>query len=721
MKKESLAQGTVQKPPQNQGRKEHVNRLIHEKSPYLLQHAHNPVDWYPWGSETFDKAIKENKPVFLSIGYSTCHWCHVMEHESFEDREIARLMNDAFISVKVDREERPDLDSIYMDVCQMFTGRGGWPLNIVMSPDKKPFFAATYIPRETRFGIIGMLELVPMLKNSWLNRHEKLMESADQSLDILRHQSGEQTGRKPDASLFDLAYKELGNSFDSLNGGFGNAPKFPSANNLLFLLRYHKRTGDHKALDMAEKTLQSMRQGGIYDHIGFGFHRYSTDARWIQPHFEKMLYDQAMLAMAYTEVYQATGKDEYKKTARDIFTYVLRDMTSPEGGFYSAEDADSEGSEGKFYLWTLKEIEDVFEAADSDFIRNIFTMEESGNFFDQTTGEKTGMNILYPGKPLAEMASAMRMTGHEFLQRAGQLRQKLFTVRQRRVRPHKDDKILTGWNGLMIASLAKASQAFDENSYADTAAKAVSFILGNMRNKEGRLLHRYRDGEAAIPAFLDDYTSMIWGLIELYEATFEASYLQTAIDLNDDMIKHFMDKNYSGFYFTSDDAEQLPVRRKELHDSALPSGNSIAMLNLFRLSRMTGNTKFERMAVTMAHMFTDNAIQYPSVYSHFLCALDFAIGPTYEVVIAGNKDSADTSAMMKVLRSNFIPNKIVILHDSKQTGGIADIAPFTLYQTSIDGKATAYVCTDHHCESPTTEPGTMLGFMSEAGKNQPVR
>ncbi len=695
-----------------------VNHLGDAKSPYLLQHAHNPVDWYPWTDEAFEKARREDKPIFLSIGYSTCHWCHVMEQESFEDPDVARLINDAFVPVKVDREERPDLDSIYMDVCQLFTGRGGWPMHIVMSPDKKPFFAATYIPKETRFGIIGMLELVPMLKNSWKDRRKKLMESGDQSIEILRSGSEETGAGKPDSSLLDSAYKELETYFDSLNGGFGNAPKFPSAHHLFFLLRYYNRTGRVNALHMVEKTLSSMAHGGIYDHIGFGFHRYSTDARWILPHFEKMLYDQAMLAMAYTEAYQATGGDAYKITAKEIFTYVLRDMTSSDGTFYSAEDADSEGMEGKFYLWTLKELDEALEpddiptVSDGRFAEKIFNTEEPGNYFDTATGGKTGMNILYTGRPVPEIASELHIPENVLRQRREKIRQRLFLARQSRVRPQKDDKILTDWNGLMIASLAKAAEAFGEQIYADTAARAVDFILSKMRDRDGRLFHRYRDGEAAIPAYLNDYAFLIWGLIELYETTFEARYLATALELNDDMIKHFANEEKDGFYFTAEDAEQLPVRRIELHDSAVPSGNSIVMLNLIRLSRITGNTKFENMAGMLAQRFSGNVVKYPSAYTGFLCALDFALGPSYEVVIAGNKDAADTGIMLKSLRSNFIPDKVVILNDPGRPDGIKDIAPFIRYQTSIGGRATAYVCSHERCEYPTTEPERMLELLN---------
>lgn len=691
-----------------------VNHLVHEKSPYLLQHVHNPVDWYPWSGEAFQKAKKEHKPVFLSIGYSTCHWCHVMEQESFEDPAVARLMNDAFVPVKVDREERPDIDSIYMEVCQMFTGRGGWPLNIVMSPEKKPFFAATYIPRETKLGIIGMLDLIPMLKNSWETQREKLIASGDQSIELLRSSVEKRVGEKPGEGLLHQAYKDIESSFDSVNGGFGNAPKFPSAHSLFFLLRYYRRTGITDALHMVEKTLSAMAQGGIYDHVGFGFHRYSTDAGWIVPHFEKMLSDQALLTMAYAEAYQITGEDLFRITAKQIITYVMRDMTSPEGAFYSAEDADSEGEEGKFYLWTAKEVDDALElddiltVSDSRFARRIFNVEEPGNFFDAATGEKKGKNILYTGRTLPAVAVDLHIPENVLWKHMEQIRERLFKVREGRERPRKDDKILTDWNGLMIGGLAKAAQIFGEKQYADAARRAAGFILEKLRTGDGRLYHRYREGEAAIPAYLNDYAFLVWGLLELYEATFETEFLSTALALNEQMITRFLNKEGDAFYFTADDAEQLLVRRIELHDSSVPSGNSLAMLNLVRLAKMTGNTRFEDIAGKMAQRFSGEVTRYPAAYTQFLCSLDFLLGPSYEVVIAGDRNAADTGSLLKSLRSNFIPEKVVILNDAGQQGGIRDIAPFVRYQTSLAGRATVYVCSHDRCDPPTTEPERML-------------
>lgn len=690
------------------------NRLIHEKSPYLLQHAYNPVDWYPWGEEAFEKARKENKPIFLSIGYSTCHWCHVMEKESFEDDEVAKLMNDAFVSIKVDREERPDIDGIYMMVCQMISRGGcGWPLNIVMTPDKKPFFAATYIPKEDRFGRAGMLTLVPRIKEVWTKQHDKVLDSANQITSALQQGMKESHGEELDKSTLRTAYEQLVQSFDEQHSGFGSAPKFPTPHNLLFLIRYWKRSDNKEALEMVEKTLHAMRQGGIYDHIGFGFHRYSTDAEWFLPHFEKMLYDQAMISMAYIEAYQATGKEEYKKTAREIFTYVLRDMTSREGGFYSAEDADSEGEEGKFYLWTEGEIRQILGKDDADLFISVFNVEKRGNFREEATGKGMGGNILHLKKSLAEIASQLKISKTEIESRIEMARQKLFDVRERRVHPHKDDKILTDWNGLMIAALSKGAQAFNEPSYTEAARRAADFLLKNMRKPDGRLLHRYRDGQADIAGNLDDYAFLIWGLIELYESTFDVGYLQAAISLNSDLIKHFWDDKGGGFYFTADDGENLIVRQKEIYDGAIPSGNSVAMLNLLQLGRITANPDLEEKASKIGRAFSNTVKQFPGAFTQLMVALDFALGPSYEVVIVGNTQSEDTRAMLNAIGRQFVPNKVVLLRPTeKESPDITRIAGFTKNQSSLDGKATAYVCLNYVCKLPTTDVSRMIELLN---------
>ena len=689
------------------------NRLIKETSPYLRQHAHNPVDWYPWGPEAFGRAQRENKPIFLSIGYSTCHWCHVMAHESFGHPEVARLMNETFVSIKVDREERPDIDNVYMSACQVMTGSGGWPLSIIITPDKKPFFAATYIPRESRFGLIGMMELIPHIRELWATRRGEALSLSNKIATVLQQTSQDTPGEELNEATLELTYEQLAERFDGKHAGFSSAPKFPTPHNLLFLLRYWKRGGNKAALDMVEKTLQAMRRGGIYDHVGFGFHRYSTDSQWLVPHFEKMLYDQAMLAMAYTEAYQATGKEDYGKTAREIFTYVLRDMTVPEGGFCSAEDADSEGEEGKFYLWTQEEVRQALGNEEADFVAKVFNIEKDGNFTEQATRRKSGVNILHLRKPLEKIASDLNLSQQDLQAHLEVIRQKLFAYREKRVHPMKDDKILTDWNGLMIAALAKGAQAFDEPEYAEVACRVADFILGNMRKADGRLWHRYRDGQAGVEANLDDYAFLVWGLIELYEAIFDARHLGVALELTGYMVRHFWDEDGGGLYLTPDDGESLFVRKKEIYDGAIPSGNSVAMLNLLRLGRMTATSDLEEKAAKIGRAFSRSVKQSPSAHTQLMVALDFGIGPCYEVVIAGNAKAEDTKAMVKALRTRFLPNKVVLLNPSEQKSPeIAQLAEFTKNQSSIGGKATAYICLNYNCKLPITDINKMLELLN---------
>ncbi len=541
-----------------------TNRLAEEKSPYLLQHAENPVDWYAWGEEAFELAKKENKPVFLSIGYSTCHWCHVMAHESFEDEDVARLMNDAFVNIKVDREERPDIDGVYMEVAQMITGRGGWPLTIIMTPDKKPFYAATYIPKEGRHNMLGMMDLVPRIKELWETDQANIDEVIGKIEQALSESSS--PGHKDDLTLadVDLAYSQLSQRFDEERGGFGSAPKFPSPHNLLLILRHWKRTGDERALYIAEKTLQSMRLGGLFDHLGFGFHRYSTDAEWLLPHFEKMLYDQASLMMAYTEAYQITKKQEYADVVRDISEYVTRDLTSPEGAFYSAEDADSEGEEGKFYTWTQNEIKDVLKEDVANIFLQVYNIHEEGNFEDEATRKTTGLNIPHLKQSIDIKTDSTNMSRQELEILLDNARTKLFIRRERRVRPSLDDKILTDWNGFMIAALAKASVAIGEKKYLEVAEKALSFILETMLDEKRGLFHRYKDGDVAIGAFLDDYAYLVWALLEAYEATFKPEYLEQAKNLTLELIENFWDEEEGGFFFTGTNLRNYLSERKML-------------------------------------------------------------------------------------------------------------------------------------------------------------
>jgi len=698
------------------------NRLVFEKSPYLLQHARNPVDWYPWGSEAFEKARKENKPVFLSIGYSTCHWCHVMEHESFEDEEVAALLNENFVPVKVDREERPDIDNVYMNVCRALTGRGGWPLTVVMTPDKTPFFAGTYFPKTSRFGREGMMDLVPRLREAWDENRDQLRQQGEQILSRLASRSKTRPGSELDESVLERGFQQLERSFDAEHGGFGNAPKFPTPHRLLFLLRYWHRTGNEQALTMVKDTLRSLRRGGVFDHVGFGFHRYSTDQRWLVPHFEKMLYDQALLLMAYVETSQATGDQYFADSAREIITYVLRDMTAPTGGFYSAEDADSEGVEGKFYLWTAGQIDKVL-GDQASLYKAVYNIEAEGNFQNPHTPPNT--NIPHLTASWASLAQSHDLSVSQLRSQVESARKKLFAAREKRIHPYKDDKVLTDWNGLMIAALAKAARVLDEPRYAKAAQQAADFLWDNVRNEEGRLLKRFRDGEAALPAHLEDYAFMVWGVLDLYESNFEIRNLQRAVELNEQMLEHFWDEEGGGLYFTADDVQGLPVRSKEIYDGAIPSGNSAAILNLLRLARITGRVEWEEKASLIARAFSTRVQRGPSAHALLLCALDFGFGPSHEVVIAGESGGADTSEMLDALRGIFAPNKVVLFRPSGEGDApITGIAPFTEKQTVLGGKATAYVCQNHRCELPTNDPEKMLASLkgedADGEADQPV-
>ena len=688
------------------------NRLIKEKSPYLLQHATNPVDWYPWGEEAFEKAKKEDKPIFLSIGYSTCHWCHVMAHESFEDPEVAKLMNETFVNIKVDREERPEIDNIYMAVSQMITGSGGWPLTIIMDADRKPFTAGTYFPKESRFGRIGMLELIPKIKDYWDNNREELRLAAKEVISQL--QSIETTpGEELKQDILNEAFREATLLFDEKNGGFRGAPKFPTPHKLLFLLRFWKRTGNKAALMMVEKTLTAMRSGGIYDHIGFGFHRYSTDSFWLLPHFEKMLYDQALLVIAYVEAYQATKKIEFREVVEEILSYVLRDMTSPEGGFYSAEDADSEGEEGTFYVWTNDEIIEVLGKEDGNLFLQIYNFEEDGNFKDQATQKKTGSNIPHLKKSITDLASELKISTKELVEKLESMRIKLFEKRKTRIHPHKDDKILTDWNGLMITAFAIAGRILENEDYTTASEKALNFIIQNLETKSGRLVHRYREGEIAINGMIDDYAFTIWALLELYETTFKVEYLKKAIQYNDKMIEHFWDKNKGGFFFTPDDGEELIVRKKEIYDGAIPSGNSVAMLNMIRISRITMDLSLEEKAVQMNKLFSTTIEQSLLSFTLFLSALEYAFGPSFEVVIVGNLNKTDTNEMLQALRSEYIPNKIVLfLPSDEEKPEISNVTDFVKYKSMKNGKATVYVCINRFCKFPTDDINKMLQLLN---------
>lgn len=678
-----------------------ANKLIQEKSPYLLQHAYNPVNWYPWGDEAFQKAKAEDKPIFLSIGYSTCHWCHVMEHESFEDAEVAQLMNKNFVAIKVDREERPDIDSIYMSVCQALTGHGGWPMTIIMTPDKKPFFAGTYFPKDSRMGLPGLMAVLEKCYKAWQENRQEVLDTSSTIVSAILNEEKADV-RKGDLNNLEIiksAFELYKGSFDSMHGGFGHAPKFPSPHIYFFLLRYWKMSNNEAALKMVEKTLESMRRGGIFDHIGYGFCRYSTDRSWLVPHFEKMLYDNALLAMAYLETYQATGNGSYAKTAEEIFSYILRDMTSSEGGFYSAEDADSDDGtgrkeEGRFYTWTPDEIRQVLgNGNDAERFMVLFDITQRGNFDSRCIPNTIKGSI--PGDDL------------EFVENC---RQKLFNYRERRIHPFKDDKILTSWNGLMIAALSMGGRILGNQQYTDAAEKALTFIKARLIDEQGRLLAVYRNGVSPIKAYADDYNFLIWGLLELYETTYKPEYLQEAVRLNNEMLNLFWDHENGGIYLYGNDSEQLITRPKEGYDGATPSANSAATNNFIRLARLTGAHDLEEKTMQIINSFSSAIINYPAGFSHMLNAVMMLEANGHEVIVSGDMD-AGADKLIDVLRQGFRPFTVT-MHYNRDTASLSDLAPFLVNYNTADGMAAAYVCKDHTCSQPVTEAAALGELLS---------
>jgi uncharacterized protein YyaL (SSP411 family) len=622
-----------------------------------------------------------------------------MARESFEDQEVAALMNDGFVCIKVDREERPEIDQIYMAIALEMAGRGGWPLTIIMTPEKKPFFAATYIPKRGRYGHAGMMEIIPRIRELWTGHREELLQSAEEILDRLRPHTDRAAPEQLDARALDRGYEGLAAAYDAQHGGFGTAPKFPAPHNLLFLLRCWRRSGDASALEMVEETLQAMRMGGIYDQVGSGLHRYSTDEEWLVPHFEKMLYDQALLCMACTEAYQATGKDQYAVMVREILEYVLRDLTAPAGGFYSAEDADSDGEEGKFYLWTAQELQSCLDKEELWLAIRLFDIHEQGNFH--------GKNILRLRSSPADAAAVLKIPEQDLQDRLEMIRRKLSASRERRIRPLRDELILADWNGLMIAALSRAAQALQEPGYARAAERAAGFILENMVTPEGRLMHRYLDG-AAVVANLDDYAFLVWGLIDLYETVFDIRYLKKALDLSQMMLQHFWDGLQGGLFFTPDDGESLPLRQKVFYDGAVPSGNSAAMLNMLRLSRLTGRAELEEKAEAAGRALLAAFGSHSSGQAMFLCALDFALGPSTEVALVGDPADEGIKQMLRAIRSRFLPNSVVLLVSDD---GIRQMADFTKDMVQLDGLATAYVCSGHRCLLPAARVERLVDML----------
>jgi uncharacterized protein len=726
---------------------EHTNRLAHEKSPYLLQHAHNPVDWYPWGEDAFAKARHENKPIFLSVGYSTCHWCHVMAHESFESEEIAAIMNREFVNIKVDREERPDVDRVYMTFVQATTGGGGWPMSVWLTPDLKPFIGGTYFPPEDRYGQPAFQTVLERIATAWKQDHDKLVEQGSKIVEALRESQSTATGEgKLDGSILDAAYRQLDRSFDPKEGGFGSAPKFPRPVTLNFLTRFYARSrgigfqpisGEHRqdadatadgkhALNMALFTLRKMAAGGMHDHIGGGFHRYSVDRYWHAPHFEKMLYDQAQLAVAYLDAFQITRDPEFEAVARDILDYVARDMTSKEGGFFSAEDADSpvagtgdpghtKTAEGAFYIWTKKEIDDALGDAAEIFDFH-YGVQPHGNAPEGSDphDEFRGKNILIERRTIADTAQQFKKSEQEIRDSLAKSREKLFGIRAKRPRPHLDDKIIAAWNGLMISAYARAAQVLDDPHYLEIATRAAKFLGANLYDKKSKLLYRnYRDGRSDIEGFADDYAFVIQGLLDLYEASFDIELLKLATELQETQARIFFDEKNGGYFSTSGKDQSVFLRMKDDNDGAEPAASSVAALNLLRLSQICDEPKLAEHARKTTDAFAMTLANFASAMPQILVALDYSLSKPRQIVIAGKKDAPETKALLKEVRRHFLPKTILLLADG--AGGqkyLGEKNEAIRAMTPIDGKAAAYVCENFTCKAPVTDAKALSNLLS---------
>ncbi len=683
---------------------ERYNRLIFEKSPYLLQHAENPIDWHPWAEEAFAKTRAEDKPVFVSIGYSTCHWCHVMAHESFEDAEVANILNRHFIAIKVDREERPDLDNTYMAVCQMMTGSGGWPLNLILTPEKKPFFAATYIPRTARMGMVGLVAILEKIAELWITDRSRLLRTGEEVRQaLLRLDQGPAIGQVLSDNLLRQAFTQYRQTFDRQDAGFGTAPKFPTPHNLSLLLRIWQRTGEELAKTMALQTLQHLRLGGIFDQVGFGLHRYSVDAHWLVPHFEKMLYDQALTANACLDAWLLTQDSFYAQTAREIFTYLRRDLSHPEGGFYCGEDADSEGAEGTFYLWTPAQISEVLGQELATVFCRSYGITEAGNF--------EGKSIPHLEDDINTLAERVSVDSDQLADLLAEGRQKLLAAREKRLRPHRDDKILAGWNGLAIAAMARAGAVLNEPELTAAARQAADFVLDRLRRQDGRLLRRWRQGEAAIPAFLEDYAFLGWGLMELFLADFDSRYLESARELTDAMLELF-DDGQGGLFDTGADAETVLIRGRSLQDGAIPSGTSVAALNLLRLGRLTGSTALEARGEELLAVSLDQVNRYPAAYAQLLIALDYALGPKTEVILVPGTDGSPPQALLTELHKHFLPRTQAIVYRAGDSR-LERLAPIVLGKGPVEGAAAAWVCRDQTCLPPATTPEELATLLTK--------
>jgi uncharacterized protein len=673
-----------------------ANRLQYETSPYLLQHKDNPVDWYAWGDEALAAAREQDKPILLSIGYSACHWCHVMEHESFSSERIARIMNQHFINIKVDREERPDLDNIYMAAVQMLTGHGGWPMTVFLTPEGKPFYGGTYFPPEDRPPMPGFPRVLMTIAEAYRERHDEVVESAGQISQHLHDHF--QHDLKPGSlseSMLDAALRNLAPQFDNRNGGFGGAPKFPPAMTIEFLLRAHRRSGATRPLEMAEFTLTKMARGGIFDQVGGGFHRYTVDDIWLVPHFEKMLYDNALLLRAYVDAYRLTGNPLYQQVADRTFDYVLREMTSDTGGFYSTQDADSEGEEGKFYVWTPDEIDAVLDPADADVVKRYYGITGPGNF--------EGKNIPNVPEEPEKVAAALGIGLNDLTSAIDRANAALYEARSRRVWPGRDEKVLTSWNGLMLRAFAEGAIALGRSDLLDAAVRNATFLRENL-HRDGKLLRTWKDGTAKLNGFLEDYAYLIDALVSLYEATFDVEWVRWADALTRVMIDEFHDEENGTFYDTGRSHEALITRPKEVTDNAVPSGNSVAAGALQRLAILTGTIEHRRVAIEILERYGSIAVAQPSAFGRMLSAYEFAVAHPREIALSGKDDDPRLHALLDVVHTHYLPNTVVALLRPDDDPSVTETVPLLAYREMVDGKPTAYVCYNYACRQPVTDP-----------------
>jgi uncharacterized protein len=671
----------------------HTNRLIHETSPYLLQHAHNPVDWYPWGEEAFQKARDENKPVLLSIGYSACHWCHVMERESFEDEKMAGLMNALFVNIKVDREERPDLDEIYMNAVQLLTGRGGWPMTVFLTPEGKPFYGGTYFPPDDRHGMPGFARVLSGVAQAYRERPQDVDKSVGQILTALQRMSqSSESGRNFSPEVIAESVEQLARSYDSDNGGLGQAPKFPNGGVYELFLRHYYHSKNNRFLDMVIHTLVKMAEGGIYDHLGGGFHRYSVDEKWLVPHFEKMLYDNAQLVRIYAHAYVLTGNVRFKCVVEETVDYLLREMLHREGGFYSTQDADSEGEEGKFFVWAADEISKILGEEASGIFCRVYDVSESGNF--------EGKNILHPILTVDQASKLFRQEIGAIEALIAEAKRKLFEVREKRTKPFRDEKIILSWNGLALSGLAEAIKLLPKPGYIEAAQRTVDFIDAHMF-RDGHLLHTYKDGAAKHLGYLDDYAFFGVGLLDLYETTFDRATLERAVELAGIMLQEFWDEINGAFFYTGRSHEQLISRAKPVFDGSIPSGNAMATQLLLRLYHLTGTEDYLKRAEKVLRSYYDTMETQPFGFAHLLCALDFYLNKGKEIVVVGKREDSATARLIEEIRSLYLPNKTIQLVGPDES--LEEISPLLRGKSQVAGKSTVYICSDFTCSQPVTD------------------